>query len=548
MPQVTTPLTVDDQLWEAAVQREAVLRSLAQIKVLTAGVIDDSCRKLGIRPSNLYRLLKLYKKNPRASALLPKKSGRAPGTSGLVATVDQIIQTAIREYYLSRQKPNISKLCRTISMESHGAGVPCPSRKAIENRVKSLDPRVLLAEREGPKIANDKCRPVPGELRADHPLQIVQVDHTKVDVFVVDEKHHLPIQRPWLTLLIDVATRMVAGYYLSLEAPSSTSVALALQQAVLPKDDWLAARGISAPWPVQGIPELLHMDNAKEFHAKALRRGAEEYGITLFYRPIATPHYGGHIERLIGTMMGEVHLLPGTTFSNIKQRGDYKPEDVAVMTLRDLDQWLAIEITGKYHQCIHRSLARPPIAVWEEMAAHAETVIRHPQDNAHFFCDFLPSVERKIGREGISFDGIKYWDSVLSIWAGNLDRKVTIRYDPRDLSAIYVQSPDGSYWKVRYRNLGNPSITRWEHKAARHSLREQGRREFNEQVLFDAIAAQRMLVAEASAKTKRARRDRQRTREALDSSVPRSDVKPLESGKPIIPTGPVLPYEIEDWS
>ena len=36
-----------------------------------------------------------------------------------------------------------------------------------------------------------------------------------------DEKYRLPIQRPWLTLLIDVATRMVGGYYLSLDPPSS---------------------------------------------------------------------------------------------------------------------------------------------------------------------------------------------------------------------------------------------------------------------------------------------------------------------------------------
>ena len=106
-----------------------------------------------------------------------------------------------------------------------------------------------------------------------------------MDVILVDEKHRLPIGRPWLTLLIDICTRMVTGYYLSLDPPSSISVALALQHAVLPKDEWLTARGISAAWPVQGLPELLHMDNGKEFHAKALRRGAEEYGIRLFYRP-----------------------------------------------------------------------------------------------------------------------------------------------------------------------------------------------------------------------------------------------------------------------
>ena len=53
----------------------------------------------------------------------------------------------------------------------------------------------------------------------------------------------------------------------------------------------------------------LHLDSAKEFRSEALRRGCEQYGIAIDYRPVRTPQYGGHIERLIGTMMGKVHLL-----------------------------------------------------------------------------------------------------------------------------------------------------------------------------------------------------------------------------------------------
>ena len=73
-----------------------------------------------------------------------------------------------------------------------------------------------------------------------------------------------------------------------------------------------------------------------------LQRGAEEYGIALIHRPVATPHYGGHIERLIGTMMGAVHLLPGTTFGDIELRGDYDSLANRAMTLDELEQWLAL--------------------------------------------------------------------------------------------------------------------------------------------------------------------------------------------------------------
>jgi putative transposase len=342
---------------------------------------------------------------------------------------------------------------------------------------------------------------------------------------------------------------MVTGYHLSLEAPSSVSVALALQHAVLPKDDWLAAHGISAPWPVQGLPEILHMDNGKEFHAKALKRGAQEYGISLFYRPVATPHYGGHIERLVGTMMGEIHLLPGTTFSDIERRGAYDTEGRAAMTLKELDQWLAIQIVGRYHQQVHASVKRPPIALWNELISHPETTLRTPQDQRHFYCDFLPGVERKIRRDGISLFGIRYWDSILSVWAGVSERKFLVKYDPKNLSVIFVQSPDGTYWQVRYRDLGRPPVTLWEYRLARQKLMEQGRQEVNETILFAAIEAQRILVDDAASKTKSARRQRQRIVEALP--LPRKNVKqPIIEQQNEEPPAeiPVAPYEIEEWS
>jgi hypothetical protein len=38
--------------------------------------------------------------------------------------------------------------------------------------------------------------------------------------------------------------------------------------------------------------------------------------------PVASRAFGGHIERLIGTQIGKLHVLPGTTFSNAQELGD----------------------------------------------------------------------------------------------------------------------------------------------------------------------------------------------------------------------------------
>ena len=70
----------------------------------------------------------------------------------------------------------------------------------------------------------------------------------------------------------------------------------------------------------------------REFHSEALARGCQQYGIELDYRPIGQPHFGGTIERLIGTMMSMVHDLPGTTFSNPTERGSYDSDKSATLT------------------------------------------------------------------------------------------------------------------------------------------------------------------------------------------------------------------------
>ena len=49
----------------------------------------------------------------------------------------------------------------------------------------------------------------------------------------------------------------------TLEAPSTVSVALVIQHVVQPKEVWLAGLGIDAKWPACGFPDAIHLDNAK---------------------------------------------------------------------------------------------------------------------------------------------------------------------------------------------------------------------------------------------------------------------------------------------
>jgi putative transposase len=227
-------------------------------------------------------------------------------------------------------------VCREITRLCRVRGLQALSRGTVLRRIAQLDPVRATLEREGPDAARP-LRPagrVPPEIT--RLLQQVQMDHTPVDVIVVDERHRLPIGRPYVTVAIDVASRCVVGLVVTLEAPSATSVGLCLARTATSKQAWLEQLGVEAVWPMSGKPHELYVDNAAEFKSEALRRGCEQYGIGLRYRPPGLPHFGGIVERVIGTMMGLVHdELPGTTYSNVTQRGAYDSDGRAVLTMAD---------------------------------------------------------------------------------------------------------------------------------------------------------------------------------------------------------------------
>ena len=71
--------------------------------------------------------------------------------------------------------------------------------------------------------------------------------------------------------------------------------------------------------------------------------------------------------------MQKVHEIPGTTFSNPLQKGDYNSEAKASLTLKELERWFAIAI-GHYHATFHHGLNQTPASVWEEAVIRSEKI------------------------------------------------------------------------------------------------------------------------------------------------------------------------------
>lgn len=492
--------SINDADWNEACRRADVIREFLKTRGDAATVKDMKwlASRLQLSQATAYRLVKLFRTGGTVLSLVERKRGRPVGHRTLDEKRDKIILASIKVFYLKRTRPSVSQLVAQIQADCVSSRLKPPHRRTILARIKDVDLR-KRAQRRGETSVVKATLAVPGTLTVARPLEVVQIDHTRADVFVVDEETRQPIGRPWLTLAMDVCSRMVTGFYLSMDAPSRLSISLCLLHAVFDKSAWLREREIPEPWPVAGLPDTILVDNGADFRSRAFTRGCQDVGIVLDWRPPGEPRYGGHIERLIGTQMGKLHLLPGTTFSNPKELGDYDPRRHAALTLRELERYIALDIVGSYHQSIHRSLARPPLAVWREHEGRIP--LRLPPDRMRFWLTFLPEEERTLRPDGIHLFGLRYWSSTLSADVGRSSRRLLVKYDPRDMARVFVKRPSGNFVEARYADLTLPSITLHEATTARRALLAQGRREVDTRAIVRTTLEQRELVSAAAKRT-----------------------------------------------
>jgi putative transposase len=522
---------LSDDDWRVAQQRLEIIQPVLHKPGRTKADMEAVAEEHGLHINTLYKWLRLYEQNGLLTSLAPR-ARRDKGDSRLNERVDVIIKECIETEYLTKLKKSVSSVHEVIKMHCRDEGLPAPHVNTIRNRIKQLSDYVKVSRRYGSKRAQELYEPSPGQFPgADYPLAVVQIDHTPTDVILVDEEFRLPIGRAWITMAIDVFSRMVTGFYISLDAPSANSVGVAVSHSVLPKDKWLIEHEIDSEWPCWGLPKTLHADNAGEFRGNMLKKACDQYQITLEWRPVARPKYGAHIERLLGSFATEIHQIPGTTFSNVEERGDYDSDKESVMTLAEFERWLATLIAEKYHHKKHSGIGMPPIRKYEQGILGTKTtkgvgLPKRIEDEETLKIDFLPFVERTVQDYGIRIDDIFYYHDVLRVWINStvdgrskLKRKFICRYDPRDISVIWFFDPQiKSYFPIPYRNISHPAITRWEMQTARDYLKKDGEVDIDEDKIFGAIKKMREMVESSAQKTKKSRRSLARKQAAEKKS------------------------------
>lgn len=528
---------VPEVVWSEARRRAEVIRPLADREHRPRHMIQAAAATLGLSERQIYTLLRRCRDaGGDLTALLLRQSSGGRDRPRMAPASEAALHRTVHELYLTPQKPTAAEVVREVAGRCRAEKLRPPSSSTVRRRLRALSPA------EGRKRGEEhpEITSVHGHTPSvQFPLDLVQVDHTPVDLILVDPTGREPIGRPWLTVAIDVHSRCIAGFHVALNAPSAVSVGLCLTHVAMDKAPWLTLRAVEADWPVQGKPRRVGVDNGSEFHSEAFERGCDQHGIAIDWRPPGRPHFGGVVERVIGTLMGLVHGLPGTTFSNVGQRGSYDSDKAACLTLEELERWLAVAIAKYYHMRPHEGLdGQAPLRRWQEgvaaLAAEGRS-IPLPRDLRAYLVDFLPVLRRSLQRDGLTIDHVTYFSSALRAWitARNRPGPLLVRRDPRDLSRVFVLDPlDGSYLEVPTRDLSRPAISLWEHRLARRRLRAKHRGEIDEAALFEAIEEMRAAERDAARLTRSARRDR--TRRAVAPTLPAAP-------PPTAPASPALP-------
>ncbi|MBD3213703.1 MAG: DDE-type integrase/transposase/recombinase, partial [Candidatus Lokiarchaeota archaeon] len=440
----------------------------------TKSVVKNHCKENEKPFYKTYKYYLLYKKEGIES-LYPKWS-KKHSKSHLDAKVEELLQDALYQYNhgkWSQMKPVWEKFKRKCQKR----GLKAASYKTFTNRVKNLP----ATERRGkykPPTQSNISKGLSGTYREGrYPGYIIQMDHTPLDIWLVDPLTHQPVGRPHLTFGIDVFSRSIWSYFLSFKNPSRETVLQTIIRGLIPKDnlfDWkvFESQKIKEGFdpnqyelPCAGFPGILQVDNGMDFRAGEVEDFCMIKNITLEYRPVRTPEYGGFVESAWNTINTAIRnaKLPGRVFPQQKTRKSiskpkfkappgYDPKKDASLTLEEFREWLFNYLIVKYSADVKANQNQSPNEMWidgitgnryQPMGGALRTM--EIEDFVLYDFEAKKEVNATLSQKGFRYKNIYY----SSEWLKEA-RKKKILLDKKKYKFKV------SHWDIRYAHMKNP--------------------------------------------------------------------------------------------
>lgn len=503
----------------------------AILKKMSRKEIEELAAKHGVHYTTIYRMLRKYDETMSPAALVSRIKNRGgKGKPRIDKAVDDVIENHFKAIQKAKEvditKLSIKGLREEIRRTCKQLGLKPPVWRTVSDRLDRFIQNNKLEARQKRKGGRSRTMAGGSFPDANWPLDVIQIDHTPLDIIIVDDEKREPIGKAFLSIAIDVFSRMVVGFSLSLDSPSIYSVGRLIAHCILPKTEFLEQVGVDAEWNVYGMMGTILLDNASEFRAESFVPFQEEYLVDIRWRPVATPEYGGHIERLAKTLNDLIHQEPGSTMGNVAKREGYDSEGHACYTIDEIEKWLTVLITKIYHieghsaLRTHDGIEMSPLEKYrigiigddKTPGAGNPDIVEEPERLRLFL---LPSEYRTVQRQGIELEKIHYFHDILrnlygqKEWDGKA-KKYLIKRDHRRISPIYIFDPERKeYFAIPYRDLTKPPMSFWELEASKKRCKEKGINDPTEEQIFAAHSELRKIRSESIAKTKKARREKE---------------------------------------
>lgn len=454
--------------------------------------------------SSIYRYWNTFKGSGFVlSSLIPgvTRGNREPRKA---LELEDYIDNAIKSY-LSEESPTIKQAFTLLEAELDRHNECNDTQFTLKYEsfrkriVKKPDYERLLIKK-GKKAADLYYKKVGQRPQTTRVLQRVEADHTRLDLFVIDDARKLPLGRPWLTLLFDTHTKSVVGFYLGFEPPSYLSVSLALENAIFPKDYVKELYpDVKNEWPCYGLPEHLIVDNGAEFNSKDFVSACKNLRIKVKKNPVKKPWLKGSVERYFRTINNKLLSgIPGKSFSNIFARGDYNPQKNAIITRSDLMKVIHIWLIDIYQSSPNGLETNIPNLTWSDAMRSAlpPRPFKGSIDELRF--NLGKNAEISLDKNGIRFKKTLHYSSVsLAQYFGKhtydgKSIKVKIKYDPTCMGKIYVLDEDKhEFFAVESVNPDYAySVSEWLHKVCCDYARDYIRNNYRHN---DVIKAWRVI-------------------------------------------------------
>lgn len=317
------------------------------------------------------------------------------------------------------------------------------------------DPEVEKKARYGETKFNLLFRNLTGDSTSlsSGPGSVYMIDATIADVYLVSSfDRHRIIGRPVVYLIIDVFSRVVVGFSVSLEGPSWLGAILALDNMVADKGAFCAEHGIPIKewqWHCHYLPEAIFADRG-EFEGYNADILVNVLGITIHNTPPYRADLKGIVERHFGIAKENfIKFIPGAVIKG-RERGEKDHRLDGLLTLNDFRALMITHILDYNHN--HKlTWYRPdefqvadhvqlkPINLWNWGKKNRSGLLRTmPHDNVRI--NLLPRKTATVTRYGIHFEKDIYYLPPPSIKVRGKSNQITIAYDPRLIDFIYLPS------------------------------------------------------------------------------------------------------------